>query len=102
MNKNLMDTTTPELFMDVSQSDADLMDSELTEQDSIQGGQGAMIEAALKALKQDLPFDYYLSLANKRNGWSGKPSRRNAKSNSGKPSSRDDERRYLMWRKITG
>ena len=105
----------PELFGDVSQGsnwgDADqafrlpnlddqFMDSELTEQDPFQGAQRAEVLALIEAaLKQGLPFDYYLSLAAKR---SGTYEDLLSQPRSLTREARDDGRRYLMWRKITG
>lgn len=62
----------------------------------------ALIEAAMK---QDLPWDYYLSMMSKRSG--GEDLMLGYEDIMNQPrlldrETRDDGRRYLMWRKITG
>lgn len=64
----------------------------------------ALIEAATK---QDLPWDYYLSLVAKRSGGAGQDFMMGYEDIMNQPrlldrETRDDGRRYLMWRKITG
>lgn len=62
----------------------------------------ALVEAAKK---QDLPWDFYLSLMAKRNGGDlggfGYDDIMNTPRLLDRET-RDDGRRYLMWRKITG
>ena len=87
--------------------DDQFIDSELEhEDDSFQGGQRAEVLALIEAaLKQGLPWDYYLSLAAKRSGSTlgalGYEDIMN-QPRSLTRETRDDGRRYLMWRKITG
>ncbi len=62
----------------------------------------ALMEAAMK---QDLPWDYYLSLMAKRGGSDLSGFSYDEIMNTPRlldRETRDDGRRYLMWRKITG
>ena len=83
------------------------IDSELEQaDDSLQAGQREEVLALIEAaLKQGLPWDYYLSLAAKRSGSTmgalGYEDIMN-QPRSLTRETRDDGRRYLMWRKITG
>ena len=82
-----------------------LLDSEV-DADELQAGQRAEVLALVEAaVKQGLPYDYYLSLAAKRGastlgalGYDELMSQPRSISRE----TRDDGRRYLMWRKITG
>ena len=85
--------------------DSMLLDSEV-DADELQAGQRAEVLALVEAaVKQGLPYDYYLSLAAKRGastlgalGYDELMSQPRSISRE----TRDDGRRYLMWRKITG
>ena len=84
-----------------------LLDSD--SDDDLQAGQRAEVLALIEAaVKQGLPWDYYLSLAAKRGsshsdlgqvlGYDDIMSLPRSTTRE----TRDDGRRYLMWRKITG
>ena len=86
-----------------------LLDSE--SDNDLQADQRAEILALIEAaVKQGLPWDYYLSLAAKRSGSNSASALSQVLGyddimslpRSTTRETRDDGRRYLMWRKITG